>query len=251
VGLDPKVLRCFDKWCALGALVGAAGLLFGLVSTQDARATLTASPAQLLRSAFADDTARGSFHFAASTVQAGKTVTFSDDVALDEGRQIVTISGGARFSALVVAGVAYMSGNETALVDYFGFSAAVAREVGERWISVPRSSSAYADVAGGVTVSSALAQITPAGTLTETAPTTLDGQAVIGVSGRLPAAYGQPGSMTTYVIRGSSPLPVLMTITLRASGHVSAGHGSASVSDWGEHVTVSAPTNAIPLSKIG
>jgi len=231
-------------------LLAAGGALLGCDLASVARATSTPAAAQALHTALADATARGSVHQNVVESSAGKTLTLSDDVATTEGRQEITISGGARASVLVVGGVAYLSGNQTALVSYFGFPASVAREVGDRWISIPSSGSGYSTVAAAATLPSALTEITPVGPLTETAPTRLDGESVVGIRGRAPSLYGQPGTLTTYVTRSSRPLPVEVSVTLNASGHTPAGHTTSSLSDWGEHLALRPPANQIPASEL-
>jgi hypothetical protein len=68
---------------------------------------------------------------------------------------------------------------------------------------------------------------------------------VVGVRGRAPALYLQPGTLTVYVARSSRPLPVLVTVTLQASKHAPAGSETITLSDWGEHVVVTAPKDVI------
>jgi hypothetical protein len=231
-------------------LIVVVGLFLGCGLAQVAQATQAPAAAQLLHAALADATARGSVHQTVTEISGGKTLTFSDDVAATEGRQQITISGGARAGVLVFAGVAYISGNQTALVDYFGFPASVARQLGDRWMSIPSSSSDYSTLAAAATLASALTEITPVGPLTETAPTQMDGESVVGISGRAPSLYGQPGTLTTYVTRSSRPLPVQVTASLKANGHTPAGHTTSSLTDWGEHLVLRPPPNAIPASKL-
>ena len=83
--------------------------------------------------------------------------------------------------------------------------------------------------------------------MTETAPTTIDGQPVIGIHGAVPVP-GSPHSTVTatlYISRASNPLPVGATYTY-------SGGGSATIrlSHWGETVSLTPPANAIPDSKL-
>jgi len=236
-------------WIAGVAAVGP-GLLVGLGFARDAQATRAPSAAQLLHTALVDAAARGSGHQAVSSGSGSKTSTFSDDVATNEGRQVITLSDGARARILVVGGVAYFSGNQTALVQLFGLPAAVARDVGKRWVSVPSSNSKYSAVAADTTLPATLAAITPSGALTATASTRLHGEAAVAIRGRAPAPQSQPGFETMYVTDSSRPLPLLVTFNLQASGRLVAGTETIALTDWGEHLALAPPTNTIPVSKI-
>jgi len=122
------------------AVVAVALWSAGVVVAQAAQAP---SAAKLMHVALSNADARGSVHETESETTSKLKATFSDDVAVHEGRQNITRSVGEQAHVLIVAGVAYCSGNQAALINYFGFPAAIAREVGSRWVSVPSSSSGY------------------------------------------------------------------------------------------------------------
>jgi hypothetical protein len=212
-----------------------------------AQARQTQSSGQLMHAALTDAIARGSVHEVESEATPSIAGTLTDDLATHEGRQNIVHSGGETAHVLVVGGAAYLSGNQAALVHYFGLPATVAREVGSRWVSVPSSSSGYSTVAADATLPSAMASLAIPGHTTETAPTTIDGQSVIGIRGSLPVS-GSPHAAVTatiYVSRASSPLPVRAIYT--------EGKGSTetvSLSHWGETVALKAPTNVIPASQL-
>jgi hypothetical protein len=140
-----------------------------------------------------------------------------------------------------------LSGNRAALVHYFGFPAAVAREVGSRWVSIPSSGSGYSTVAAGATLSSAIALLAIPGHVTETNPTTVDGQAVVGIQGDVPIPGSPHTSVaaTLYVSRTTSPLPVAATSTFSKGGSA-----TITLSHWGETVALTAPPNAVPESQL-
>jgi hypothetical protein len=225
-------------------------LLFGLGVAGGAQATPAPSAVQLLHTALADAAARGSFHEVVSDVSGKQAMTFSDDVATSEGRQEIRKSSGEQAHVLVVAGVAYFSGNQAALVRYFGLSNTVARGVGTRWVSVSPPSHGYAVVAAGATLGSALEELTPPGPLVETAPTRLNGESVVGIRGTLPAADGKGASEIIYISRTSRPLPVLVIASRKASGTTPAASSTIKLTAWGEHLALEPPTNAIPSSKL-
>jgi hypothetical protein len=172
---------------------------------------------------------------------------FTEDLATHAGRQNIIRSGSEQAQVMVVGGVAYISGNQAALVHYFGFPAAVARKVGTRWVSIPSSSSAYSTVAGDATLPSAMGNLAIAGKLTQTAPTTVNGEPVIGIRTD-DTITGSPRSTlvaTLYLSRTSKPLPVRATYT-----YSKGGTATITFSDWGEKVTLKAPAHSIPLSQL-
>jgi hypothetical protein len=169
------------------------------------------------------------------------------DVGARDGRQDITHSGGEKAHVLLIGSTAYLSGNQAALIHYFGFPAAIARKVGTRWVSVPSSSGGYSVIAAGATLASAIKALTIPGHASETAPATIDGQSVVGIRGKGPISGSSTATVTAtiYVSRTSRPLP------LRAVYDYSAG-GSATIelSDWNERLTLTAPTNVIPEAQL-
>jgi hypothetical protein len=232
------------RGCWLALLIAIVAICAAGVAAQ---ARQTQSAAQLMRAALADAAAQGSVHEVESETTPSTAGTLTDDVATHEGRQNITHSGGETAHVLVVGGVAYLSGNQAALVHYFGFPTSVAREVGSRWVSVPSSSSGYSTVSADATLPSAIAELAISGHTTETAPTTVDGQSVIGIRGSVPVSGSAHATVTAtlYVSRATSPLPVGATYT--------DGKGSTetiSLTHWGETVALKAPANVIPASQL-
>jgi hypothetical protein len=213
-----------------------------LLSGAGAHAAQTLSASQLLNAALRDARARGSAHEVEQWLTSKASGTYSDDVGLSEGRQQIQISGGVRAHTLILDGTAYTSGNQAAFVQFFGFPAAVARTIGTRWVSTPRSDTAYATVARDATLPSALADVTPSGHLTETADqrSWVGAIAITGAN----SLFG-PGTFTLYVSRSSTPLPLGATF----SG-TKVMTATFVFSDWGEALALKAPANAIPISKL-
>jgi hypothetical protein len=213
-----------------------------LASGADAEATQALSASELLKAAVRDATARGSAHEAESWKTSKATGTYSDDVGLSEGRQRIVVSGGVQAQTVIVGGTAYMSGNQAAFVQFFGFPAALARTIGTRWVSIPRSNSAYATVAHDATLPSALADVTPSGHLTDSAAQVdgVDAVAIRGANTTLGA-----GSFTLYVSGANTPLP------LRATFSGTKGTSATLVfSDWGETLALKPPADSIPISRL-
>ena len=81
--------------------------------------------------------------------------------------------------------------------------------------------------------------------------TTIDGQRVIGISGGVPtvAVAGGKGTATLYVTASSHPLPVRVSMSASAAGRPKAAV-TGTLSDWGERVTVKAPTQPLQLGQL-
>jgi hypothetical protein len=231
---------------AAGGLTIAGSSLLGVAAGQAAQRP---NASQLLRVALADAMSRGSVHQTTWAVSGAKRQTLSDDVAVHSGRQDMTRSGGIHAQILVINEVAYFAGNQTTLVKYFGLPAAVARAVGDRWVSVPASSSAYAAVATSATLPSALGQITPTGQLTELRPTTINHQWVIGIRGQVQSSSKEIRTETLYVTESPHPLPVSATISFSTKGR-SLGTIYTTLVDWGESVVIKPPSNSIPINRV-
>jgi hypothetical protein len=223
---------------------------FGLGGAGGAQAKPAPSAAELLRTTLADASARGSMHEVETAVGTKVTIKVVADLATNEGRQNITHSGGEQAQALLVGATAYFSGNQAALTHYFGLPASVAKTVGTRWVSVLSSSSGYASVASDLTLASALKSLTPPGALSETAPTRVDGQSVVGIRGTPGSADGKDASDILYVTSSSTPLPVAVSASSKGGGGAQAFTSTVTLSGWGEHVAVSAPTNVISSSKL-
>jgi hypothetical protein len=196
----------------------------------------------VLHTALTDATAIGSVHEFESTENSGKTETFSDDVATQAGRQDITPAPRQRALVLVVRGVAYFSGDQAVLTDYFGLSPSAARAVGTRWVSIPSSSRGYAVVAYNATLPTVLDGLSLTGPFTETAPGTVSGESVVGIQGHvsLPGVPRDSVAATVFVSRSGKPLPV--GATYRFSNGASAG---IVLSHWGEHLSVPPPAHVI------
>jgi hypothetical protein len=230
------------------ALACVAFTGFSLALSSTSRATQTRSAAQLLTAALSDANASGSVHQSIVNADGSEDSTFSDDVAVNTGSQNITVSGGISAHVLVVGSSAYISGNETAFVKYFGFPRAVATVIGSRWVQIPSSNADYATVASNATLPSTLAFLTPHGRLTEIAPRKIGGKLLIGIRGDLPPSLKLTGTMTIYISSSSRPLPMFATFTAKQRGATITS--TSTMSDWGERVAVKRPPDTIPAAKL-
>jgi hypothetical protein len=229
---------------AAGTLASAF-LIVGLVASGSSAAGQ--SPAtRLLASALLDATAKGSVHEVGVASSGANKVTIVDDIARHQGRQNVNHYGNEQAHVLVIDGTAYLSGNRTALTGYFGFSSSAANKIGNGWVSVPQANRNYVELSVGVTLASALTELAPPAPLRETAPTTIDGQSVIGIRGTPPKQAGAVASSILYVSRTQHPLPVRLSVSVTTKA--SKVRSTVDLSGWGENVSLAPPSNVVPIS---
>lgn len=224
------------------ACVAACAAMAGGVA--DAAGTQSSAATTLEQAALRDALSKGSVHELDVATEGSLTSTLDDDVATDEGRQTITKSGGVHAHVLIVGGNAYYSGNQTTLTSYFGLTPQVAQQVGSNWVRVSPTDPGYAAVSADATLPSALNQLKLGGVLSETAPIKVDGENVIGIRATLHKS-GASGSVVMYVTRSATPLPVSVETTAR--NKQGTLHATITLSDWGERVSLAAPTNVVTL----
>jgi hypothetical protein len=188
-----------------------------------------------------------SVHVDIREAQQSRTAVYSDDSADGAGRQEITISGGEHAIVLVVGKVTYIKGNKAALTGYFGFPAAAAGRLVNRWISFRPGDTGYQQVTSGVTLAGLAGELELTGPLTIKAPGMVAGHSAVGVHGTVPASVGAPaGSRATlYVAAGGRALPVSYRLDRADSLQF-----AATFSRWGEPLHLTAPSQAIPVTSI-
>lgn len=204
-----------------------------------------ADPAQLLGAAETDATAAGWTHTVITFDSGGVHALYVQDDGPGQGRQDVTIDGSHHLQALVLNGTAYFKADQVAATTYMQLPAATVNQIAGKWVQVPSTDQGYSNVAADIDLASVLADTTPTAPLTETAPTTVDGQKVIGITGGLPAAAHATGTCTLYVTAGAHPLPVAFTTAVAGSP------SRIDFTRWGVAQTLTPPPGAIPASSVG
>ena len=212
-----------------------------------AQATQTPSAAALMRLALTDAIARGSVHEVETQTSSKVAGGLSGDIGTHNGRQDITRSGGQLAHVLVIGSTAYVSGNQAALLHYFGFPAAIAGKIGTRWVSVPSSNSGYAVITAGVTLASAMQELAIPGQLTEKSAGIVDGQSVTAIHSKAvrTGTKSVTVSVTMYVTRTLTPLPVRV-----AFSYSNGATTSVQFSGWNERLALKAPTNVIPVTSL-
>lgn len=182
-------------------------------------------------------------HVAVSNRHGTESVSITQDSGPSRGEQDIQF-GGIAAKVIVLNGNAYIQGNSQAITSFFGFPAADGPTLAGRWISLSPTDSGYGTVTAGVSLTSVLQETGLTGTLTETARTTRDGQAVIGITGTASSPDSGGGPATLYVTTTTHPLPVEFDMTS------SQGTEEAVFTHWGGQVSLSAPSGAIPVASI-
>jgi hypothetical protein len=197
----------------------------------------------LVAKAMANAAAMRWAHIDATTTTAGRTIGFSDDVGPDSGHQIITGTG-AHAEALLVGGVAYAKGDATTVTSYYGVPASDTGSIAGRWVSFTPRDGGYSNLYAHVALQSALSLDALIAPYRIGAPTVVDGQRVVPISGIVSeVGKGPSGLGTLYITPGSATLPVELVIA--------GSDGSRSdvkYSRWGVTVVLSAPPGAIPAA---
>jgi hypothetical protein len=253
---DPSVLSRRPKRRLLGVLaaLGGAGILaavlvFAVGSSGATNGLAGRSATQVLAVTMAAATRQGSVHLAESDQPTGGGTY---DVGSNRGMQTIDEGNEGKATLLVLPGIAYLKGDATFLESQVGLSVSEASAYAERWISfVPNDNSYdYQQLVAGDTLSSALSESTPSGRLTLKSERIIDGQSVVGLSGGLGSlgVSGAKGSEVLYVSTVSPYLPVEFVVSGTYAGH--SGTSVVTFSDWGEPISVIAPSGATPESSI-
>jgi hypothetical protein len=204
--------------------------------------TVSVRAARLVREAEANANHQGWVHIDQTFSRSGKTIDLSQDSGPARGRQTVTI-GTAHATVVVIDDVAYVNADAAALHDYLGLASTSASFAG-KWLSIRHSDNQYVAVVAGVTLADALKADTIVAPFTMKAPTVVDGQHVIAITGTAQTTGGAPLSATLYVPVSGTVLPVAFDVSAADTIDRSV------FSRWGTAVSFSAPPNPIPFSSI-
>jgi hypothetical protein len=234
----------------LTAVVGALGIgaicVNGATQSFAGAATLGPSgPAgKILTTAITAADKFGSVRVTVRFFSGKSTGLLVEDSGRTSGEQTVAI-GKERASIVLVDDTIYFTGNSSGLVKYFGMPQTIAATLANRWISAAPTDSAYASLSAGLTLSSALKEVTPTSHVTKGRARTINGQSTTNVYGAGPAGLSQ---VSLFIAKKGRPLPVEAV----GSGSTKAGASGEIVdfSRWGESLHVPQPTGAIPISTL-
>lgn len=225
-------------FAVLIAALGAAGLPAG--------ATSTPTPYAQMKAVIADADAEHSVRVTTTARESGMTIVQTTDAGRSAGRQSVTLSGSGTSNTVVaelIAGALYVKGDAAILTSYLGLSQADANELAGQWFGIPKSSGLYAEVAQGLTISSALAEVTMTSSVTTSSAVTLAGERVDVLKGTSVKSSLEPSfKESLYLSIATKPLPVEVTQSVKGS------QGTIVFSHWNEKIALVAPKVTLHLN---
>jgi hypothetical protein len=231
------------KTVVVGVVALSAAVVLG--ATAQAGVATTSTVLAAARSAIARQSG-AHVVFVARSGSSTTTERIVADVAAATGAETLS-EGKAALTLKVTPAYGYVKGNVPGLTTVFGLSAAEAKKAGTRWVSWKAGTSVYTDLKADLTLASVTALLPKvAGTTLSTRVAT--GAARYVLTWTTAATSSVPKlSNTLSFSAGETTLPVADTAT--ASNGTKA---TTTISGWGEHVAVSAPSAAstIAYSKI-
>jgi len=236
-----------------GVIWRAAGLTAGVIllascgGSQQGSSSANPSASQAARTlarAVAATRAAGTVHISVHARVGPNTAAYSNDAGVNVGRQKVTAGDGGEATILEVNGVGYFQANEKGLIGFLGTPQALARRYAGRWISFQPGGMGYQRVVAGVTIGAVADEMELTGAITGAGKSTVNGQAVDGLTGGIPLAWNAPAGVTAklYVAAHGKPLPVFF------DGGLAPSYYHVGFSRWGEPLRITAPASALPSS---
>lgn len=206
-----------------------------------ARAETTSSVLASAKAAIAKQTSARLSLTVTSTSSSG-TEKVTENLGVTEGMETIAL-GAATATIKVTPSYAYISGSSSGLTTIFGLSAAQAKKVGKRWVSLKAGTSQYSDFKSGVTMSS-VDSVLPEAKGTKTSMADVKGTKVYVLTWTVAATSSTPKTSNTLTISAvGAALPIKGT-----ASDAAGGHETLLLSNWGEHVSVSAPPAASTIS---
>jgi hypothetical protein len=124
-----------------------------------------------------------------------------------------------------------------------GLPSLTASAFSDKWISISPSESAFTSVTSGLTLGSALREVTPTGDITRGKSKRVDGQRSTSIIGT--GLTGQEHAVL-FIAAGGKRLPV-EAVASSGTGKGASGELVA-FSRWGERVSAAKPASATPLA---
>jgi hypothetical protein len=228
----------------LVSLVLPAALLLTpvLASTQASAATSTTSILTAAKTALAN---QKSVHMAVSVKEGSTTTLEVADLGTTTGIESI-ISGSAKATVEVAPTFGYMEGDSSGLTSLIGLTAAEAKKLGTKWMSLKPGSTAYSDLKTSATIP-AVRDLLPAVKGTTSSIETIRGIKLYVLKWTTAATSSAPKlSNVLSISMGSTLLPVKEVVS------DSTASETTEFTKWGENIVVHAPAAAatIPYTTI-
>jgi hypothetical protein len=170
------------------------------------------------------------------TINTGSAVTVDLYLVRDVGGKGSITTNGSTFQVVSTGGKLYVKADAATLTKIG--NAAVAQLLAGKWFIAPTSLSQVSSLSNLTNISKLFsAALSQSGNLTKGDTTTVNGQAVIGVT-------SSRKNGTLYVATTGTPYPV------QIAGTKPGNNGAISFTDWNKSVDVSAPPNPVDVSKL-
>jgi hypothetical protein len=229
-------------------LVATLLVAFGVAPAAGA-STKVNKAESLLRSCLAAMSSERSVHWVSttnatdSTTRRPATIEITSDAGVASGSQMIVFNEGSDSGTErleLVNRAAYLYGGTYALEKLDGMTAAEARHFEDLWIDVASTSTAFASLAAGLTVSSLRSEVAIASpTLVGLQPVVLGHKTNLLES--TTTTNGVQVRTELYLQARGAPLPVEEIVI------TPGGRTTTTFSSWGESVRVAAPRNSVPL----
>jgi hypothetical protein len=209
-------------------------------------ASSTKSPYAQMRTVIADANAQRSVRLTTTATMSGLKIVEVTDAGRSAGRQSITLTklGYANTVKIeLIAGKLYVKGDASILTSYLALPQATANELAGQWFGIPKSSGYYAQVADGMTISTALAEVTMTNAVASEPAVMLDGALVDVLKGTSVKSTLEPSfDESLFVSTAKRPLPVEVTQVVQGS------LGTIVFSHWDEMIVLSAPRVSLHLN---
>jgi hypothetical protein len=212
----------------------AAGGSYYYLHQQPVRPIETQSMTDIVKTTVAAARHAGSAHVTGTIVQHGVTLHASIDISPKGGTEVM-VAGGYRMQIVIAGGYGYLRATYGFLTRVLGMSPALALRYQNQWLKMATSSPRHLAFTGPAMINQVLSLQKPK----QYPGKLLAGNNVL-VQGTLP---GTGGPAKLYISRKAPFYPMRVVFTDAQNGSV-----QLEFSDWGEHVKLTPPANAIPVS---
>jgi hypothetical protein len=182
-------------------------------------------------------TQAGSAHVSGTIVSNGTQITLDVDTARGKGAKGSLATNGLQFDLVRIGDKAYVHGSDAFWKHYAGV--AFAQLLHNRWVAVSILQRRFRSIAPLTSLGLLFAKISAGhGKLVNDGKTTYKGQQVV-------AIRDTSDNSRLYVAATGTPYPVAIV------GGKKSQSGTITFGDWNAHVSLSAPSGAIDISKLG
>jgi hypothetical protein len=227
--------RSFLSALVLPSLVALAVAGCGSSSSKSGNGVADKSPEQMLLATKAAAASAASVHIAGSIVSGGKPISLNMELVAGHGGKGTIAQEGFSIDLVQVGGSVYINGSDAFYKHVAG--SAAAQLLHGKWLKAPAGSGELASLSQLTNLSKLIdAALASHGTLARGSQTTVDGQQAVGLKDTTKGG-------TLYLATTGQPYPLEIVKSGSEGGKVVFDH-------WNKPVTLSAPANAIDISKL-